>query len=331
MRPLFLTTGVLFAAAVLARYAVDPTGGSGRWRPASGVRRAAVPVLLVSAGLFSAGVAHLAVPALSRHLSQKRLFDTARALGGESTRMALYRISRGDSGPLAPDDRFRPFEVDSVGAVSAAFRADAGLFAMIPRADLAAVDDAFAEAALSYAVADASSSRFLLLAGRLPAGVPDQNPLANLRFRPTAGDLPPWPPPRVAIAARYGDAVELDGADFPASVRRPGSFPLVLYFRALGRPPAGYKIFVHVEQPGALVRGDHPPLGGALPTERWRPGDHLRDRHLVTVPLVTTSAGHYTIYVGFWPGGDTVRRLPVTAGLTHDGRDRVALGTIQVK
>jgi hypothetical protein len=46
--------------------------------------------------------------------------------------------------------------------------------------------------------------------------------------------------------------------------------------------------------------------------------------------MVTTPAGLYTIYVGFWPGGDTDRRLPVTAGLAHDGRDRVALGTIRV-
>jgi hypothetical protein len=48
------------------------------------------------------------------------------------------------------------------------------------------------------------------------------------------------------------------------------------------------------------------------------------------VPLMTASAGLYTIYVGFWPGGNTVRRLPVTAGDAHDGRDRVALGTIRV-
>ena len=46
---------------------------------------------------------------------------------------------------------------------------------------------------------------------------------------------------------------------------------------------------------------------------------------------MTASAGLYTIYVGFWPGGNTVRRLPVTAGEAHDGRDRVALGTIRVQ
>ena len=132
------------------------------------------------------------------------------------------------------------------------------------------------------------------------------------------------------VSARYGDAVELYGADYPVAVRRPGSFPLSLYFRTLSRPPPGYKIFVHVERPGALVHGDHPPLEGTFPTERWRPGDHLRDRHEVRVPLMTASAGLYTIYVGFWPGANSVRRLPVTAGDAHDGRDRVALGTIRV-
>jgi 4-amino-4-deoxy-L-arabinose transferase-like glycosyltransferase len=329
LRVAFASLGGLCALALLARFACPPApAGPGRWeRLGSWAHRAAPAILLSATILFSATLAHAVVPMLSRHLSQKRLYDTFRVLGGPSRTLALYRVSPSGGGPFPQPDA-RIVEVGSAADLAARFRADGSLFALIPRGELAPVDDAFAEAASPYAVADVSSSRFLLLAGRLPPGLPDQNPLAELRFRPGLHQKPPWEAPRVPVSARFGEVVELYGADFPRSVRRPGSFPLVLHFRTLQRPPAGYKIFVHVERGGALVHGDHAPLAGTFPTERWRPGDHIRDRHLVPVPLVTAPAGVYTIHVGFWPGGNTVRRLPVTAG-AHDGRNRVALGTIR--
>ena len=64
--------------------------------------------------------------------------------------------------------------------------------------------------------------------------------------------------------------------------------------------------------------------------ELWRPGDSLRDRHEIDVPLVLASAGQLRHPVGFWPGGDTTRRLPVTAG-PSDGQNRVRVGTVEVK
>ena len=326
----FLAPGVLCAAAVLVRFTLAPiVGPTGRIQVlASGLRRAALPVLLASAVLFSAGLAHGVVPALSGHLSQKRLHDSFRMLstGG---RLALYRVPRSGSGHFGNAEA-SSFEIGSVDELAAKFRTDVGLFAVIPRAELASLDDAFAATGTSYAVVDDSSSRFLLLAARLPDGQMDKNPLLEHRFRPGATQSPPWGSPRIAVTATYGGAVELLGADFPPSMRRPGSFPLVLYFRVLQRPPPGYKIFVHVERAGSLVHGDHAPLAGTFPTERWRAGDLLRDKHLITVPLVTAPAGLYTIFVGFWPGGNTVRRLPVTAG-AHDGLNRTALGTIAVR
>jgi 4-amino-4-deoxy-L-arabinose transferase-like glycosyltransferase len=329
LRPLVAAVGVAFTAALLARFAVGPAveaaGRAGRLLALA--RRLSVPVLLASGFALSAGLAHGVVPALSRHLSQKALLDSFRSLGGRA--LALYRIPAANRGSFDIVQGVHLLEVENIQQLSEKFRADPTLFALIPRADLPALDDAFAEAAVDYAVADASSSRFLLLAARLPAGHADHNPLDRHRFRARATAVPPWNPTRLQTSATYGDVVELYGADFPASVRRPGSFPLVLYFRTLRRPPAGYKIFVHVERPGALVHGDHPPLEGVFPIERWRPGDLLRDQHRVPVSLVTTPAGLYTIFVGFWPGGDTVRRLPVTGG-EHDGNDRVALGNIRI-
>ena len=44
---------------------------------------------------------------------------------------------------------------------------------------------------------------------------------------------------------------------------------------------------------------------------------------------MTTPAGTYTVYMGFWPGGEG-KRLKVSAG-PSDGNDRVRLGTIEIK
>ncbi len=333
--PLFALTGALAAAAALARLVLpEPAGPERSSRLASRAHRLAAPVLLASAILFSAGLALGVVPALSRHLSHKRQYETFRAMAGPGTALAYYRVPRSGGGPFALPAGSPVREVASAGELAARFRADPGLFALVPRPELASIDDAFRQVATPYAVVDASSTRVLLLAGRLPEGGTDKNPLDAVRFLAAIARHPPWPPASRPASARFGDAIELQGADFPPTVRRPGSFPLVLHFRALSRPPAGYQIFVHLEQRGTRLHGDHAPLGGLLPTERWRIGDHLRDEHRVVVPLVTAPAGVYTVYVGFWPGGRSPRRLPVTAGTagtTNDGRDRVALGTIRVE
>jgi hypothetical protein len=132
------------------------------------------------------------------------------------------------------------------------------------------------------------------------------------------------------LAATFADAIEIVGAAYPATVRRPGKIPLELFFRVKARPPAGFKIFVHFDGPATpRVIGDHDPVGKAFPTAHWLPGEYIRDLYEVDVPLMTTPAGTYQIFMGFWPGGDG-RRLKITQG-PNDGADRLRVGTIDVK
>jgi hypothetical protein len=120
------------------------------------------------------------------------------------------------------------------------------------------------------------------------------------------------------------------GAHYPESVRRPGKIPLELFFRVKVRPPGGYKIFVHFDGPATpRVIGDHDPVGKVFPTANWLPGEYIRDLFEVEVPLMTTPAGTYQIYMGFWPGGDG-RRLKITQG-PNDGADRLRVGSIEIK
>ena len=48
-------------------------------------------------------------------------------------------------------------------------------------------------------------------------------------------------------------------------------------------------------------------------TSFWLPGEYVRDHYETDVPLMTTPAGTYTVYMGFWPGGEG-KRLKVTQG-----------------
>jgi hypothetical protein len=67
------------------------------------------------------------------------------------------------------------------------------------------------------------------------------------------------------------------------------------------------------------------------PPWTWRvqmPGEYVRDTFDIDAPLMTTPAGTYRIFVGFWPGGEA-KRLKMTAG-TNDGSDRLYVGSVQI-
>jgi hypothetical protein len=168
-----------------------------------------------------------------------------------------------------------------------------------------------------------------------PAGVdpnaPNVSNVSNVSNASAGGgnDKLPWRW-RVPVSATFGDSIQLVGADFPETVHRPGRIPLDLYFKVKTRPPGGYKIFVHFDGPAApRVIGDHDPVNRAFPTSFWLPGEYVRDHSETDVPLMTTPAGTYVVYIGFWPGGEG-KRLKITDG-PNDGADRVRLGTLEIK
>ena len=61
--------------------------------------------------------------------------------------------------------------------------------------------------------------------------------------------------------------------------------------------------------------------------ERWRPGQHIRDRlHIAFTPAMLP--GTYTLYLGLFKGAD---RQPVTPASAGDGRDRLRVASILVE
>jgi 4-amino-4-deoxy-L-arabinose transferase-like glycosyltransferase len=94
IRALLVAVGLVFAAALLARFVFDPTPArSGRFPLlASRARRAAVPVLLACSVVLTAALVHGVVPTLSRHLSPGRLPQSYRPVGASSSSVALGAV-----------------------------------------------------------------------------------------------------------------------------------------------------------------------------------------------------------------------------------------------
>jgi len=291
--------------------------------------RFGMQIAIACALLFAGYLAESLVPRLSTHLSFKPVLEsyTKFAHGGE--KIGKYRIEGHGSSFYSKQTMV---DLPSQDRVVQFLRDPERVFAMVPTEELAALDAAFKQARVPYYVVDASSSRFLLITNQLASGQRDDNPLSSNVWTPPPDNpsaRPPWTW-RVNTEVTFGDAVELIGADFPTSVRRPGKIPLDLYFHVKAKVPGSYKIFVHFDGPAApRVIGDHDPLNKTFGTNFWLPGEFIRDRYETDVPLMTTPAGTYTVYMGFWPGGEG-KRLKVTQG-NHDGADRVRLGTIEIK
>jgi hypothetical protein len=357
---LFIATGLLVGAGLytglatrgraLGRVALRDLGDARRWH--RGVERAVVEVgrwgiqaAVAVAVLFALVLIHVIVPKISGDLSFKPPLESYSRLARHGEPIGRYKVegegarfySRSEMTDLPTQNRVVEF-----------LQRGDRVFALVPGNDLAALDAALKSARVAYAVVDARSSRFLLLTNRLQQDESDSNPLKqNVWMAPRPPEpvvepgaaepsryewfdpKPPWQW-RVPASFGFGNAIELVGADFPTSVRRPGSIPLSLFFRVDKKPPGGFRIFVHFDIPGEpRVIGDHAPVNGAFATEYWLPGEYIRDTYDVEVPLMTTPAGTYTLLVGFWPGGEG-KRLKITAG-SSDGADRARLGTIEIK
>jgi hypothetical protein len=359
---LFLAVGLVMGAAIYAGLAArgralgrvaprDLGVAPGRWqrlleKASVEAGRWGVQVAVATAILFAAFVVQGIVPMLSHHLSFKPVLESYARFARADEEIGKYRVEGHGTGFYS---KRTLVEIPSQDRLVEFLRKPQRTFCLVSADDLAQLDAAFKLARVEYYVVDASSSRFLLLSNKLSQGQEDNNPLRKnvwLAPRPPVpttdpgtgqvsydwqGQSPPWSW-RIPVNYVFQDAIELVGADFPPSIRRPGKIPLTLYFRVQARPPAGFMIFAHFDplEPGApRLLGDHPAVGGTFPTTHWLPGEYIRDTFEVDVPLMTTPAGTYTVLVGFWPGGEG-KRLKITAG-RNDGADRARLGTIEIR
>jgi hypothetical protein len=345
-----LYTGLATRGRALGRVALRDLGNARRWhqrieKAVVEVGRWGIQAAVVVAVLFALTLSHFIVPKVSGDLSFKPPLESYARLARHSEPIGRYKVegegsrfySQREMTDLPTQNRLVEF-----------LQGRDRVFALVPGSELATLDAALKSARVDYAVVDARSSRFLLLTNRLENGEQDGNPLKAYVWmapRPPEAVIepgatepsryewfeqkPPWQW-RVPASITFGNAVELVGADFPTTVRRPGTIPLSLFFRVNKKPPGGFHIFVHFDIPSEpRLIGDHLPLNGTFATDHWLPGEYIRDTYDVEVPLMTTPAGTYTLFVGFWPGGEG-KRIKITSG-NNDGADRARLGTLEIK
>jgi hypothetical protein len=126
-----------------------------------------------------------------------------------------------------------------------------------------------------------------------------------------AGD--PRTDPRTPSGATLGGgALALEGFRHPGAVRAGQVLPLALYWQAERPLPADYTVFVHLldDAGGKAAQRDVAPLGGALLTSRWTPGQLVRDDQDLAVPA-DVPPGSYRLVVGMY---DAATLAPIADG-----------------
>ncbi len=140
---------------------------------------------------------------------------------------------------------------------------------------------------------------------------------------PAAAEVPAHP-----RNAQLGDAIVLVGYDHWPQSPRPGeTMQVSLYWQALHPLDAEYHrqedsrlhSFIHLldAEGRKVAQSDRQPGGVYYPTTLWRPGERLRDDHLLTIPP-DLPEGIYSLLAGMYslPGDGTLQPLgePVVIG-----------------
>lgn len=157
----------------------------------------------------------------------------------------------------------------------------------------------------------------------------DEQWVGNIRLAVYATQTPTM---TSGITAAFGDAITLVSAEIDAGAKVAGELvPVRLAWRALDKPVARYKVFLHIGSPDAppVAQNDAEPDGGFRPTSTWAAGETVDDLRAVWIKP-GAPPGKYGLYVGLYDPA-TGQRLPVK---TPDGRtnaDRLWLGDITIE
>lgn len=118
--------------------------------------------------------------------------------------------------------------------------------------------------------------------------------------------------PQREAGAILGGQIRLRGFDLPSAPIQPAADLAVgLYWEAIAPPSANYTVFVQLldEQGKLVAQSDAYPVGGRLPTTKWRAGEIVRDVHRIKGPEALSGKAA-TVIVGMYRL-ETMERLPV--------------------
>ncbi|MGB9777208.1 MAG: glycosyltransferase family 39 protein [Anaerolineae bacterium] len=136
--------------------------------------------------------------------------------------------------------------------------------------------------------------------------------------------------PRVAVRARFGQEILLQGYAIGEGPFAPGDVVPVTLFWEADAPPGRYKVFLHLmdEEGNLVAQNDAEPRGDLSPTFIWPVGERVIDRHGVYLPP-DLPPGRYRLKVGMYRL-DTGERLPLTLDGGPAG-DSLELGEVAIR
>ncbi len=261
-------------------------------------------------------------PALGHTMSQKDLFDSYHRYAKPGDGFYQYQMNwRGEV--FHSQDTI--VKLSSESAVANVLKQDRRVFILSVAEGFAAVNRASRkETGKHLYVLPGSNLRYTLASNRLDPGVADLNPIAASVF----SEAPSMAHP---LRAEFKEGVAFLGYDLePEPLKTGEEFDLILYFECLTALSKNWQVFIHIDLVGRKdqrIHGDHYPVQGLYPTDRWLPGDIVRDKVRLKVPR-NFSPGRYTIYLGFYSDDP---RMTVLPGFPQDGANRVRAGILQIQ
>jgi hypothetical protein len=136
---------------------------------------------------------------------------------------------------------------------------------------------------------------------------------------------------QIPYLVNYDHQIELLGVSLREVLDWPTSFEVTYYWQCLKTTATNLVAFVHFTTPaGQLVfQQDHWPLARRFMTSRWKVGDVIRERYIVTMPP-SVPPGRYQLRAGWWDP-EKGPRLPIVDPATSDGEDRAVAAEIEVR
>ncbi|MDF1566120.1 MAG: sugar-binding protein [Deltaproteobacteria bacterium] len=175
-----------------------------------------------------------------------------------------------------------------------------------------------------------------LLACRDPSAGPAPRKLSaeqRARVESRTFDEAPTPTlvPPVGAVTLGGGAVRYLGATVqPERARRGGQLQVTHYWTCLKPLEDEQRVFVHGAgrgERGVQLNGDHLPVEGLWPTDRWEVGKTYADPHTLEIPE-HYAAAELVLHVGLFRFD---RRMRVDLRGAHDGSNRIALPPIPIE
>ncbi|MFQ5576374.1 MAG: ArnT family glycosyltransferase [Anaerolineae bacterium] len=106
--------------------------------------------------------------------------------------------------------------------------------------------------------------------------------------------------PQVPLAVNFGGKIKLAGYSLDTRRAYPGGrIVLTLYWQAQQPVAESYKVFVHLDSERKYAQADSIPVCARYPTDLWRPGQTIADRHALALPL-DVPPGEHPLVVGLY-------------------------------